>query len=613
MHDNQQNQSLEPTVLGAAWQYRWLVLFLAVAFAGLGWLYGSRSEAWTATSTITVEDPRTSGVFDQPFADPPERYVLSQGEIAGSRTVAKKTLDILAAAGVDGSIAVEDIVQDVAIVADQDSGQIAIIYTATTEAQAIAVVNALADAYQEVASESSEASFSAALEQLDREIVNREVDLRGYQEQIGELRNSDPNRLALQSQLDVAIARLLAFEPTRINATPEEAAAAAALLTQISTQIATLQAALAADLDDTTLVTLTDQQTAVRARLSDLQTRRDQLAVDAELASNGVVLYDPAETAEAATGSVMVVLGLLGGAVLGSSIALVLARRRRRFSSRSEPERVFGVRLLSDVPSFYEERLDTRLPVVEAPASASAESFRFVAAAISLQQEATVAEFGTYAFNTLVVASPSISEGKTTITANTAYAAARGGKRVLVVDADLANQELARMLYGSVEPAYGLTDVIRGEVALEDAIVTASMEEIATVDLLARGSQVGRASDFMSSERTAALFAHLGEIYDLVLIDAPPVLQVAYATTLVRLADRALLVVSHGQDYHGAEDLKRSVDLIGTPVIGYVYNQAPLRRELALRASTLAHRQAELEHADRLAEELEADSRSRSR
>jgi Mrp family chromosome partitioning ATPase len=117
----------------------------------------------------------------------------------------------------------------------------------------------------------------------------------------------------------------------------------------------------------------------------------------------------------------------------------------------------------------------------------------------------------------------------------------------------------------------------------------------------------------MSSERAAALFAHLGEIYDLVLIDAPPVLQVAYATTLVRLADCALLVVSHGQDYHGAEDLKRSVDLIGTPVIGYVYNQAPLRRELALRASTLAHRQAELEHADRIAEELEADSRSGSR
>ena len=70
----------------------------------------------------------------------------------------------------------------------------------------------------------------------------------------------------------------------------------------------------------------------------------------------------------------MMILGLMAGAIMGASIALVLARRRRRFSGRGEPEAVFGVRLLSDVPSFYEERLDTRLPVVEAPASASAAS-----------------------------------------------------------------------------------------------------------------------------------------------------------------------------------------------------------------------------------------------
>jgi capsular exopolysaccharide synthesis family protein len=325
------------------------------------------------------------------------------------------------------------------------------------------------------------------------------------------------------------------------------------------------------------------------------------------------VLYDPAETAEPTSGVIMMALGFIGGGILGSTIALLLARRRRRFGSRSEPERVFGVRLLSDVPNFYEERLDTRLPVIEAPASASAESFRFVAAAIALQQEATVSEFGHYAFKTLVIASPSVTEGKTTVTANTAYAAARSGKRVLVVDADLAHQELTRMLHGSEEPERGLTDVIRGDAALEDAIVTASMEEIATVDLLSRGSQVGRASDFMSSERAAALFAHLGEIYDLVLIDAPPVLQVAYATTLVRLADRALIVVSHGQDYHGAEELKRSIDLIGSPMIGYVYNQAPLRRELALRASTLAHRRAELEHAEDLAEVPDQEAGTKSR
>ena len=65
--------------------------------------------------------------------------------------------------------------------------------------------------------------------------------------------------------------------------------------------------------------------------------------------------------------------------------------------------------------------------------------------------------------------------------------------------------------------------------------------------------------------------------------------------------------MSHGQDYHGAEDLKRSMDMIGTPMIGYVYNQAPLRREMGLRASTLANRQAELDYLAEADERPDAD------
>ena len=57
------HEQFEPTVAGAAWQYRWLVLLLAIGFAGLGWLYGSRNEAYTATASISVEDPRVSNLF----------------------------------------------------------------------------------------------------------------------------------------------------------------------------------------------------------------------------------------------------------------------------------------------------------------------------------------------------------------------------------------------------------------------------------------------------------------------------------------------------------------------------------------------------------------------
>ena len=76
--------------------------------------------------------------------------------------------------------------------------------------------------------------------------------------------------------------------------------------------------------------------------------------------------------------------------------------------------------------------------------------------------------------------------------------------------------------------------------------------------------------------------------YDLVLIDAPPLLRVAYATTLARLADRGMVVVAHGGDVHVAEELRDQIELVGTQPIGYVYNMAPLRAEMTLSAGSMA-------------------------
>ena len=85
-------EELEPTVAGAAWQYRWLVLLLAVAFAGLAYLYASRTESWTSTASIAVEDPRVSNLFTVGYDATPERYVRSQAEILSSRAVAGRAV-----------------------------------------------------------------------------------------------------------------------------------------------------------------------------------------------------------------------------------------------------------------------------------------------------------------------------------------------------------------------------------------------------------------------------------------------------------------------------------------------------------------------------------------
>ena len=329
-------------------------------------------------------------------------------------------------------------------------------------------------------------------------------------------------------------------------------------------------------------------QNESQQRLSDLQARRDQLAVDADLASNGVIFYSPAETAVASGSSLFIVLGFLTGLAIGAGLAVLLTSRRRRFASRSEPELVVGARLLADVPNFKEERIDTVLPVIDAPTSASAETFRFVSASIALQQKWPTTEDGSKNFKSLVTLSAGLFEGKTVVTANTALAAAREGHKVLVVDADFGNQQLTELLLGSTIPVVGMTDVTDGRVTLQNAVVNVPHDGSGSVHLLSRGTVSVQAPDFFASQGTQALFGSLATIYDLVLIDAPPLLRVAYATTLARLADRAMVVVAHGEDTHAAEELRDQMELVGIPPIGYVYNFAPLRSEMTASVGSMA-------------------------
>jgi tyrosine-protein kinase Etk/Wzc len=581
------HEQFEPTVAGAAWQYRWLVLLLAIGFAGLGWLYGSRNEAYTATASISVEDPRVSNLFTVGYDATPDRYVRSQAEIAASRVVVTRAVELAAQAD-------PPVVADVAYVMEEglsveaatDSNYVSVTYSATSEHEAITLANAVTAAYQEIGREAAAAEFDAAVLELDSSITALTSELLAVEDGLRDLQSSDSSRLALEAQLETALSRLLVFRPSPASATLEELADRAARLNEIRLEIETLQTALGRQDTDLATQALVDQRNDLRQRLVDLQLVRDQREVDAQLSTSGVVFSDPAATAEPSSLGVVVLAGFVFGAIVGSAIAFPLSRGKRRFGSRSEPERALGSPLISDVPNFLEERLSTDLPVVEAPGSVSAEAFRFVSTAISVQRDRSGP--GKAAFRTVVVTSALISAGKTTVVANTAFAAALSGNRVLVVDADFTSQELTRILIGSVAPRHGLADLIQGATTLEEATVSVNMEGAGSVDLLSSGTPDVAAADLLSLPSVADVVSELAGHYDLVLVDAPPILSVAYSTSLVRLADRVVVVTSHGHDYASTQDLRYQLDMIGTPQLGYIYNFAPLRAEMTLVAGSMA-------------------------
>jgi Mrp family chromosome partitioning ATPase/capsular polysaccharide biosynthesis protein len=269
------------------------------------------------------------------------------------------------------------------------------------------------------------------------------------------------------------------------------------------------------------------------------------------------------------------------GFVLGCLVAAgasYLLSLRRRFGERFEPEAVLQAPLITEVPHFGLEKLPSDLPAFDRPDSAAAEAFRFASTSFAIRS-ASSRRVG-YA-----VVSAASGAGKSTVTANLAATSASVGRRVLVVDGDLEGRRTAALLLGDAAVgAPGLVQVIDGELALTDAVRQANIAPGIGFDVLPSGGPRRGASELFASKAATDLIATMCESYDLVLVDLPPLLNVAYASQLASNLDTALVVLVHESSVRQLEELSERLQFLGQDVVGYIYNKSPLRRGLGLRS-----------------------------
>jgi capsular exopolysaccharide synthesis family protein len=581
----------EPTVLGAMWRYRWLALIILVVGAGLGamyaWLQPARFEA---VASFVVQDPQASTVFDTSSSQRPERFVADQVAILTSTVVTDRAIQIASEAGVD--LTPDDLLQDATVVSNPDSDQIEIRYEAGAPETALAGANAIADAYQAVRREAVAQNYTLALEQLDESIASVGMELEGIAQNIADHLVLDPAQEVLDQQYSEALVRLAQLQDAlTMGSTDQDSADQIRVaLDDLLRQFQTLAVVAGLDKDDPELTSLLQQQTEAIGRQSNLIERRDQLKVDAELESTGIVVFAAALEAKKTPSDLgrALAIGLIAGAILGAGVSYLLSVRRRPFGDRLQPESILDAPFLGEVPEFRDEGIKSALPVLSRPHSAAAEAFRFVAAALDARiqdqglespGERGGAESASHLVRSLIVVSGRLGDGKTAVAANVALASARQGKRVLVIDADFGNQRLAGLFIVG-ESAPGLTEILVRDVSLEHVVQTLELPGGACVDILPRGLEQATAPEFFGSAAAQAFFRAVREQYDLVLVDAPPLLQVAYASTIARYVDRALVVVRHGGDMRATQELAERLALLGTATVGYVYNGAPLRPDM---------------------------------
>ncbi len=159
-------------------------------------------------------------------------------------------------------------------------------------------------------------------------------------------------------------------------------------------------------------------------------------------------------------------------------------------------------------------------------------------------------------------------EGKTTVCANLARSFAQAGKRVILVDADLARPQIHAEF--GLENQVGLTDILTNGVDWQEVSCTQDR-----VTILTSGSPSVTSSGLLESEKMTDLLDRMQRRADIIIVDGPP-LFVPDAQALASQLGGIVLVIQQGTTKTGvAHSVGDQLELMGVPLLGIVLNRVP--------------------------------------
>ena len=258
-------------------------------------------------------------------------------------------------------------------------------------------------------------------------------------------------------------------------------------------------------------------------------------------------------------------IGSLLAVVLGIGAALLRNMLDTKIRNESDLRLVSDAALLGSV-AFDESVPSHPVVVADEPLSAPSEAVRRLRTNIQFIGEPDQSK-------KIVITSSVSGEGKTTTAVNVAVALADAGSRVILIDADLRRPSVAERM--GLEGAAGLTTVLIGRADWADVIQPWRSNGL---DVLASGQIPPNPSELLGSHAMIALLDQLSEIYDVILLDTPPLLPVTDATILTKLAGGALVVV--GADRIHRRQLHDSLETLATAdaqVYGLTLNKVAKR------------------------------------
>lgn len=263
----------------------------------------------------------------------------------------------------------------------------------------------------------------------------------------------------------------------------------------------------------------------------------------------------------------------------GFAIALVLASLAvflveffdTKFKSFKELETISGKSLLGIIPKFQQIETSQFKEIAfedKSGKNLAVEAFRSLRTNIKLSNPDS-------RLKVMLVTSSVPHEGKTIVSSNLAASYSVAGKRVLLIDADMRKPRVHKVF--GLKNEKGLSTLIVGEHSMDDVINKNVYEGL---DVVTAGIIPPNPAELLESARFADILKDFSEIYDVVIIDTPPLSPVSDAATIAPLTDGLILAVNISETPRDVfKSVIANISKPGITRLGVVVNNIDFKQE----------------------------------
>jgi capsular exopolysaccharide synthesis family protein len=263
----------------------------------------------------------------------------------------------------------------------------------------------------------------------------------------------------------------------------------------------------------------------------------------------------------------------------GFAIALVLASLAvflveffdTKFKSFKELETLSGKSLLGIIPKFQQIETSQFKEIAfedKSGKNLAVEAFRSLRTNIKLSNPDS-------RLKVMLVTSSVPHEGKTIVSSNLAASYSVAGKKVLLIDADMRKPRVHKVF--GLKNEKGLSTLIVGEHSMEDVTNKNVYEGL---DVVTAGIIPPNPAELLESTRFADILKDFSEIYDVVIIDTPPLSPVSDAATIAPMTDGIILAVNISETPRDVfKSVIANISKPGITRLGVVVNNIDFKQE----------------------------------